>query len=135
MSDKQMIRSELLVFIDQLLKNRKALAELTRKRVLADLKRMVKERGLIERESAIALLVCSEQNENGKLVYSNEAARKAEITNRLAQDSKFAEGIRSIDAKRRYVVRTKADEGITSAVIKNLESLERLYFVDLEAKE
>lgn len=135
MPDKQTIRNELVTIIAQLLQNRKSMADLTKKRVLSDLRRMVKERNLVEQESKVALEVCNERNEDGKLVYSNEAARKAEITARLAKDDGFAEGVRSIDAKRRYVARARANESVLSATIKNLESMERLGFVDLESKE
>lgn len=135
MSDKRTIRDELITIITVLMTHRKNLSESTRKRILSDLRRMVKERGLVEHEAKISLEVCNERNEDGKLVYSNEASRKAEITARLAKDDGFAQGIRSIDAKRRYVARARASESVLSATIKNLESMERLYFVDLESKE
>lgn len=132
MPDKQVIRSELLVIIDNLLDRREGLSDQIYLRVLADIRRMSLERRMLEREAEVALEVCNERDENGKLVYPNEATRKAQITDRLAKDDEFNKWIKGDEARKRYIARSRNAEGLLSAEIKKLEAMERLYFIDLE---
>lgn len=135
MPDKKTLKKDLIDSIKLLLSNRWTLADFTKERVLTDLRRINKERELINLEAEVALDVCNERDEAGKPVYPNEATRKAEITNRLAKNKTFTKGIEFVSSKRKHVARSKAKEGLMSALVKTLESVERLYFVDLESKE
>lgn len=132
MPDRTETRKMLKEIIGNLIEKRELLAYTTNNRIKQDLKRIQVERLLVDRDAEIGLRVCEARDDNGKLLYPNESMSKAEITALLASDQTFQKGLKAMDTRKRRINNLCLEEALLSAHIKRLETLEKLYLIDME---
>lgn len=132
MPDRTETKKMLKEIIGNLIEKRELLAYTTNNRIKQDLKRVQVERNLVNREAEVSLRVCEAKDDNGKLMYPNESMRKAEITALLASDQTFEKGLKTMDARKRRINNLRLEEALLGAQIKQQETLEKLYLIDME---
>lgn len=134
MADKEMTRKAMSDFIVALEKARTELATQTLKRQRIELKKIQLDREIVTFEANVMYNIATSTDEDGKPTFSNETLRKAQASLDLSAAKDYQDMLAKSDRIRKQIYRYKCEEEITYTEIKKLESLERLYFYDLESE-
>jgi len=132
MPDRSTIREGLTSFIVELERLRKELAQTTLKRLRTELKRVTIDRLMATVEANQTIRIVTAKDENGKLAFPNETHRKAQIQKILDDGQDYQKVLKLRDRLTKTIYRLRAEEDIADSQVKKFESLERLYFSDLE---
>jgi hypothetical protein len=134
MADTSITRRAVSDFILELETARTKLAKQTLKRQRLELKKIQLDRQSVVYEANTMYNIATETDENGKAKYSNETMRKSRIEIVLSESKDYQKMLNTADTMKKRIYRFRCEEEITYATIKKLESLERLYFYDLESE-
>jgi len=131
---KETMRENLEQLAQELLEKRQLAATLENTRVKSDIKRVRAERSLVEKEAEHLLRVLNAKDEAGKLTYSNESSRKAELTCRMAADEQVIALIKLIDRAKLRSARLELDQQVVRAQAMKLATMEKLYLIEMEKR-
>jgi hypothetical protein len=134
MPDRTEMRKAVTSFIVELEKLRDESAGLTLKRLRTELKRVMVDRLIATIEANRTIEVVTAKDANDKPMFSNETHRKAQIQCVLDGYDDYQKTLTIRDRLTKMIYRLRCEEEITDTQVKKFESLERLYFIDLENK-
>jgi len=132
MADKNTVRQSITNFIVELERLRTAMAQQTLKRQRMELKRIILDRDIVTFEVNAAYNIAVEVNSDNKPLYPNETLRKSAIQKALDVSIDYQKMIKLGDQMKKKIYRYRCEEEILDLQIKKYESLERLYFSDIE---
>jgi hypothetical protein len=134
MADRDVLREGITSFIAELERLRNELAGQILKRLRTELKRTMVDRAITTIETNRTLEIVTAKDTNDKPMYPNETHRKAQLQAVLDADNDYQKMLRLRDRLTKAIYRLRCEEYVTDAQVKKFESLERLYFIDLENK-
>lgn len=128
-------RKQLIDTIEELHGLRLSLAEATALRASLELVKTRNERALDLAYATIAAGVIKEADENGKPRFSNETARKNEISLRANTDKLLVSTQKAIDDARLKLIDHKEKEDLLWADIERERAREKLLLIDLAPEQ
>lgn len=128
-------KTNIVQYIAELENRRFALAKLIFKKHDREMKKVTIDRLIAIQEANVTFSVATATNEDGKPKYTNETLRKSTIDTMLYSSKDYMDNLKKSDKLKRFVCRASAEIMVEDAMIKKFESLERLNFAEMEAKD
>jgi len=134
MDENLTTRQKLMFFVVELEKLRDEFTTQILVRQRLELRRLEYQRQQANIEANITLNISMAVDNQGKPIYTNESIRKANILLKVKGNTEHLTLRKQCSHLDKRILRLRAEEDITNTQIKKCESLQRVYFIDLENK-
>jgi hypothetical protein len=128
-------RTNIVQYIAELETRRLALAQLILKKHTVEMKKTSIDRLIAIQDANVTLNICMAKDENDKPRYGNELTRKSTIETTLYSSKEYMDNVRRSEKFRKRIYHISAEMMVEDTMIKKFESLERLNFAEMEAKD